>query len=440
MVGMHPLEHAALQARQASLELRRLPAEIRNSFLLRVAATLETHAERIHACNREDVARATQEGVSPALRKRLEYGPSKVAESARGLRALAALTDPLDRVLESRLLDDGLELYRVTVPIGVIAMIFESRPDALVQMAGLCWKSGNAVILKGGREAMGTNRVLFELIQGAAAEAGLPTGWIHLAETRQDVVELLRLDHLVDLVIPRGSNEFVRYIMDHTRIPVLGHADGIVHVYLHQDARPELAVPIVVDSKTQYPAVCNAVETLLIHQASAPRLLPALTEALRDRKVRLLGCPRTRQIVADLEAASDADWDTEYLDLILSIKVVDSLPEAVAHINRHGSHHTDVIVTDDAAAAAEFLETVDSADVFWNASSRFSDGYRYGLGAEVGIATGKLHARGPMGLDGLVTYQWRLIGRGHRVADYAEGRRSFLHRPLPAERYRAHFT
>ena len=328
-----------------------------------------------------------------------------------------------------------------------------------MQISALCLKSGNACLLKGGREALRTNRVLAAIVREAAASAGVPDGWIQLLETRDEVAEMLALDDLVDLVIPRGSNEFVRHIMATSRIPVMGHAAGICHVYVDRDADPAMALAIAEDAKCQYPAVCNACETLLVHADIAPTFLPELAERLAARGVELRGCERTRAILESASAkkdaaavsphlppsargdaaerqggvclpATDADWDAEYLDLVLAIRVVDSLDEAIAHIHRHGSGHTESIVTADAAAAERFLDEVDSADVFWNASTRFADGFRFGLGAEVGISTSKLHARGPVGLDGLLSTKWKLRGHGQTVAPYADGTRAFTHRPL----------
>jgi glutamate-5-semialdehyde dehydrogenase len=294
----------------------------------------------------------------------------------------------------------------------------------------LCLKSGNAVLLKGGSEAARTNRILADTITAAAAKAGLPNGWLGLLETRADVTEMLALDNDIDLIIPRGSNEFVRHIMDNTHIPVLGHADGICHVYIDQAADPQMAVRVSVDSKCQYVAVCNAAETVLVHAGCAPAILPDLQKALEARGVEIRGCQATRQII-DVRPAIEADWATEYLDLIVSIKVVPDLQAAVDHINRYGSGHTDVIVSADRNQAIRFMDAVDSADLFWNASSRFSDGYRFGLGAEVGISTNKIHARGPMGMEGLLLYQWRLMGKGHVVADYSgEKAKPFTHKKL----------
>jgi glutamate-5-semialdehyde dehydrogenase len=338
-------------------------------------------------------------------------------------------------------MDKGLELYKVSCPIGVIGIIFESRPDALVQISTLCLKSGNACLLKGGAEAANTNKILFEIIRDSSVKAGIPENWIQLLQTRADVQEILKLDKFIDLIIPRGSNQFVRYIMDNTNIPVLGHAEGICHVYVDAKANIDTAVRITVDSKTQYAAVCNAVETLLVHKDIAKKFLPAVKTALEAKgvdstgspQVELRGCEKTRKII-NIKRATEKDWSTEYLAEILSIKVVNSIDEAIEHINIYGSHHTDAIVTKNKKAAADFLEFVDSANVFVNASTRFADGYRYGLGAEVGISTNKIHARGPVGLEGLVIYKWKLIGSGQIVADYSgPDAKRFTHKKLKKE-------
>ncbi|HML45312.1 MAG TPA: glutamate-5-semialdehyde dehydrogenase, partial [Clostridia bacterium] len=283
---------------------------------------------------------------------------------------------------------------------------------------------------KGGREALETNRALYDVLNRAALKAGLPQGWAALLETREDVAEMLALDEYIDLMIPRGSNAFVRHIIDNSRIPVMGHADGLCHVYVDQAADLDMALSVVKDSKLQYVAVCNACETLLVHEAAASAFLPRLAQTLENTK--LIGCEKTRAIIP-CEPATEADWDTEYLDRILSIRVVGSLEEAIEHVNAHGSKHTDAIVTGDEAAAAEFLSKVDSAGVFWNCSTRFADGYRYGFGAEVGVATGKIHARGPVGLEGLTIYKYKLLGQGHTVQAFAEGECCFTHRPLNEE-------
>jgi glutamate-5-semialdehyde dehydrogenase len=424
------LGQAARKARAASTRLAAVGGDAKNSALRAIARALRERRSEVEEANRRDVERGTAENLAAPLLKRLRFEGAGIDEAVRGIESLIDLEDPVGRTLAATELDRGLELYKVSCPIGVIGVVFESRPDALVQISSLALKSGNAVLLKGGREAMDTNRVLARIIFEAAAGVGMPDGWLALLATRDDVTAMLAMDDLVDLVIPRGSKEFVRHIMESTRIPVLGHADGICHVYVDRAADPGMAIAITVDSKCQYPAVCNAAETLLIHRAVAAEILPELAGALRERGVELRGCDRTAEIVKVIPA-SEADWRTEYLDLVLSIKVVDSLDEAVDHINRYGSRHTDVIVTTDTARAGAFMDAVDSASVFVNCSSRFADGYRFGLGAEVGIATGKIHARGPVGLEGLVTSKWRLVGSGHVVADYAgNSPRPFTHRPL----------
>ncbi len=429
------LEQSARLAKLSTSFLRTLSADKKKLVLRNIAQDLRRRSKEIEEVNALDLARAEAEGLSNPLLKRLKFSGAKIEESAVGLEALANMAEPVGVVQEARKLDEGLELFRVTVPLGVVAMIFESRPDALVQMAGLCLKSSNAVILKGGREAMETNRFLAGLIQECGRKEGLNSDWLYLAETREDVKTMLTLEKSIDLIIPRGSNDFVKYIMDNTRIPVLGHADGIVHLYLHEDADTTMSVRIAVDSKTQYVAVCNAVETLLIHEAAAQRLLPAVANALRSQNVRLLGCEKSCAILPDLEKATEQDWDTEYLDYTLSIKIVGGLEEAIQHINTHGSGHTETIVTENKETALAFMDRVDSADVFWNTSTRFSDGYKFGLGAEVGIATGKLHARGPMGVQGLLTSQWRLFGHGQTAADYSGGGKTFIHTNLPFDSY-----
>ncbi len=427
---MSTIRERVAEARRAGLILRNLDGETRNRALEAIAVALNERGEEIEAANKRDRERAESSGLAAPLAKRLKFDAGKREQSIVGVRAIAALTDPVGRVLKRRELDEGLELTQQTTPIGVIAMIFESRPDALVQIAGLALKSGNALVLKGGSEAVDSNRILAEVIAEATVAAGAPTGWIQLVETREDVRALLELDDLIDLMIPRGSNEFVRYIMDHTRIPVLGHADGICHMYLDRAADVARCVNLAVDAKTQYVAVCNTIETLLVDAAAAERLLPPVAAALVEQGVELRGCERSRAIVPEMKPATEEDWATEYLDLILSVKVVDDVAAAVDHINRWSSGHTDAIVTEDAATAEAFLNGVDSASVMWNASTRFADGYRYGLGAEVGISTARIHARGPVGVEGLVTYKWVVRGTGQVVADYSSGTRHFTHRDL----------
>ena len=420
---------AAQDAKGASIRLAAASGDLKNSALRAVADAIINNQEVILAANRADLDAAEDDRLAAPLLKRLKFDEKKIADVVAGIESLIALDDPVGTQLTATELDVGLELYKVSCPIGVIGVIFESRPDALVQISTLCLKSGNALLLKGGSEAMHTNRALAEIIARATVEAGIPDGWIQLLETRDDVSDMLALDEQIDLIIPRGSNEFVRHIMQHSNIPVLGHADGICHVYVDQSADLAMAQDIVVDSKCQYVAVCNAAETLLVHEAVAEQLLPTLARALQQKDVELRGCPRTVAIT-QVAAATDADWSTEYLDYILSIRVVSDMDAAIEHINTYGSGHTDAIVTDDADTAKQFMDLVDSGDVFWNCSTRFSDGFRYGLGAEVGISTNKIHARGPVGLEGLLIYKWRLFGKGHVAAPYADGEKSFTHRPL----------
>ena len=428
---MSDAREAARAARQASFALAASASAVRSGALLAVADALMARREEIFAANRLDLDAAA--GLAAPVRKRLRFDEAKLTDVLSGLRALAAMEDPIGREQLRTELADGLVLSRVSCPIGVVGVIFESRPDALVQIAGLCMKSGNAVLLKGGREALHTNAALYAVLKAASEAAGLPAGWAGLLTTREDVGEMLRLDEEIDLIIPRGSNAFVRYIMDNTRIPVLGHSDGVCHLYLHEDADPDMAARVVVDAKTQYPAACNAVETLLVHE-KAGAALAAAAKALHAAGVRIRADAPAQAVLAGAgvpcEAATEADWRTEYLDLTISVRTVASLAEAIAHINRYGSHHTDGILTQDDAAAQRFFALVDSAGVYQNCSTRFADGYRYGFGAEVGIATGKLHARGPMGLERLCSYKYILRGHGDVVADFAGGKRSFTHKKL----------
>jgi len=424
------IQQAARSAREASRRLATLDTETKNRALLDISRALDRNRKAIADANRKDLETAEKERLTPPLLKRLRFDDGKIDEALAGLDSLIGLADPVGATLRSIELDTGLELYKVSCPIGVIGVIFESRPDALVQISSLCLKSGNAALLKGGSEAAQTNRILTETIAEAGSLAGLPEGWVHLLETRADVNRMLQLEDWIDLIVPRGSNAFVQHIMQNTSIAVLGHADGICHVYIDRDADPEMAVKIAVDSKCQYVAVCNAAETLLVHRQIAPAILPSLRTALEEKGVEIRGCDQSRKIIA-VKPAVDEDWSTEYLDLTVAVRVVDSMEAAIGHINRYGSGHTDAIVTADRARGLHFMDSVDSADVFLNCSTRFSDGFRYGLGAEVGISTNKIHARGPVGMEGLTIYKWKLIGDGHRVADYSgPDARRFTHRML----------
>lgn len=420
----------AKSAKNASITFAAVNTETKNHALSEIGKALRQNSKAIVAANQHDLAEAQKNNLAAPLLKRLKFDESKIEQVIAGIESLIKLEDPVGKTLAATELDKGLELYKVTCPIGVIGIVFESRPDALVQISTLCLKSGNAVLLKGGSEAAKTNRILTETISHTGKKAGLPDGWIQLLETREDVAAMLALDEYIDLVIPRGSNEFVRYIMNNTNIPVLGHADGICHVYVDSEADIDMAVKIVVDSKCQYVAVCNAAETLLVDKKIAEKFLPKAQAELDKNGCKLRGCEKTAAII-DVEPASEKDWSTEYLDYIISIKVVDGLDEAITHINKYGSGHTDSIVTANKEKAEKFMSLVDSADVLWNCSTRFSDGYRYGLGAEVGISTNKIHARGPVGLEGLVIYKYKLIGTGQIVAEYSgQHAKKFTHRKL----------
>ncbi|HVJ09412.1 MAG TPA: glutamate-5-semialdehyde dehydrogenase [Acidisarcina sp.] len=426
----------AQAAKQASRSLATLSTERKNDILEQIAVALEQHAAGILAANAEDAARAeplAQRGeMSQALYQRLVLTPEKLRGMIAGVRAVAELPDPAGRILARTLLDEGLVLEKVTCPLGLLAVIFESRPDAITQITALAIKSGNAVILKGGSEVERTMRATLAAIH-SALEGNLPTAAVMGVYGREAVTTLLALDKTIDLIIPRGSNALVQHIQKNTLIPVLGHADGVCHVYIDAAADPDMAIAIAVDSKVQYPAACNAVETLLVHSAIAATLLPRLAASLIDAGVRIRGCQQTQALLAafPVERVSDAEWHTEYSDRIVAIRVVEDLDAALEHIDRYGSHHTDAIVTADAQAAQRFLNEVDSANIYHNCSTRFADGYRYGFGAEVGISTSKLHARGPVGLDGLVTYKYKLSGSGQLVKDYSgTSARRFLHKPL----------
>ena len=405
-----------------------LSEETRNNALEAIAKALNENKAGIFAANEKDMEAAKESSLAQPIINRLKFDQQKLSTCITGIHDLIDLEDPLFRELLKRELDKDLVLTKTTCPIGVIGVIFESRPDALVQIASLCIKSGNCIILKGGSEAALTNKALFDVIYDAAVSAGLPENFAVLIEDRTQIDELLKCHEYVDLLIPRGSNQFVQYIMNNSKIPVMGHADGICHIYVDGAASLEKAVPIIIDSKTQYVAACNTAETLLVHKDIADLLIPLLADTSGDR-IRYR-CEERSMGLIDCEPATDEDFRTEYLDYILSIKVVDDIDEAINHINTYGSHHTDCIITEDKDSAEKFMSLVDSAGVYQNCSTRFADGFRYGFGAEVGISTGKLHARGPVGLDGLVTYKYKLIGDGQIVADYSSGKSEFKFRDL----------
>ena len=400
------------------------PAEMRNRALAEIIKALQANQEEIFRANEQDLAEAAENNVPEAVVKRLKFTPQKLSDAVKGIENLIAMPDKVYETQLVRELDEGLTLVRESCPIGVIGVIFEARPDAMVQIASLCIKSGNCAILKGGSETKHTNKILFSLIAQSAAKSGLPENCLFQAEQRDEISELLSCHESVDLLIPRGSNAFVQYIMDHTKIPVMGHADGICHIYVDKTFDIDKAVPVLIDAKTQYTAACNAVETLLVHKDAVDLLMPRLNQALKEHQIELRA---TADIASRYDSiqATEEDFETEYLDLILSAKTVENIDEAIVHINQYGSHHTDCIITEDREAAEYFMRMVDSAGVYQNCSTRFADGFRYGFGAEVGISTGKLHARGPVGIEGLLTYKYKLYGNGQIVADYASGKKEF---------------
>lgn len=418
------MKEATKRMKQDSSKMAALSGEQRNKALEAVRVALLEKKEEIFLANEEDMKAAEEAGIAPAVMKRLKFDEHKLEDVTAGIQELIKLPDPLSKVQLARQLDEGLELYRVACPIGVIGIIFEARPDALVQISSLCLKSGNCAVLKGGKETARTNKVLFDIIYTAAVQTGVPEGCMLQAELHNEIDELLSCHESVDLLIPRGSNQFVQYIMNHTKIPVMGHADGICHIYVDEEYDEKKAIPVIIDAKTQYTAACNAVETLLINRKIAEKFLPVLYKELTEHKVKVRGTEEVSRIIP-CEIMGEEEFNTEYLDLIVSVKLVENVQEAVAHINRFGSHHTDCIITEKKETAEIFMQLVDSAGVYQNCSTRFADGFRYGFGAEVGISTGKIHARGPVGLEGLVTYKYKLFGQGQIVGDYAEGRSSF---------------
>jgi len=430
----------AKMARAASIKLASATTAEKNNALLRIAEALDTNRKEILAANSKDIALArslVEEGkMSKALIHRLILDDAKIDEMILSVKDVAKLEDPVGKTLSAIELDKGLELFQVSCPIGVIGTIFESRPDVLVQISALCLKTGNAVLLKGGSEARHSNEALFELVAKVASEGnGISEGWIQLLETREDVNEMLRLSEYIDLIVPRGSNQLVKYIQENTSIMVLGHSEGVCHVYVDRDADVEMALDVCYDAKVQYPAVCNAAETVLVDSAIARDFLPQMVERYLKAGVEVRACPKTLEFLegkSELKPASEEDWRTEYNDLIISIKVVDCVDEAIEHINQYGSGHTDAIITENKKTALKFMQFVDSSSVMHNASTRFSDGFRYGKGAEVGISTYKVHARGPVGLEGLVIYKYLVVGKGHTVASYVGAdAKEFTHNRLP---------
>lgn len=427
----------AQRSRVTARALAQLSSERRNEVLMAAAKAIEEGSGKILEANQRD-CRAAEPAVaggsmSSAMLTRLRVTERGIGEMAARVREVARLADPLGRRLAATELDDGLLLYKDSCPLGVISVVFESRPDVVPQVASLALKSGNALILKGGSEAAESNEALVSIWRECLGKfPAVPMDSVSLLQTRADLRELLSLDRDVDLIIPRGSNELVQFVAKNSRIPVLGHGQGICHVYVDRAADIQKALDVAYDAKVQYPAACNAAETLLVHEAIASEFLPPMVSKLKKAGVEIRGCPKTAALVQNEEIipATENDWTTEYSDLILSVKIVADVEEAIDHINCYGSRHTEAIITEDHEAAGRFMNEVDAAGVYQNASTRFADGSRYGFGSELGISTSKLHTRGPMGLEGLTTYKYKLYGDGHTVAEYSKGEKQFKHRPL----------
>ncbi|RWA15057.1 hypothetical protein EKO27_g33 [Xylaria grammica] len=440
-------EDAAREAKSASHILATLPAVARNDALTAIHAALSEAKENILAANARDLEaarRAAESGqLSQSLVSRLDLGKKgKWEDMLKGILDVRELEDPVGQITLRTKLDDGLEMTRVTCPIGVLLIIFEARPEVIANIASLAVKSGNAAILKGGKESTESFIAISKAISAALEKTQVPNNAIQLVTTRDVIPQLLNLDQFIDLVIPRGSNDLVRYIKTNTRIPVLGHADGLCSIFLEQSADPKMAAEVIVDSKTSYPAACNSLETLLVQQSAIKTHLSPVADALITKGV-VLRCDKvTKEFLASvlppessakLEDATDADFNTEFLSLTLAVKAVADIDEAIAHINVHGSKHTDVILTSSSELAEKFMSSVDTAGAYWNASTRFADGMRYGFGTEVGISTNKIHSRGPVGLEGLMIYKYKIRGQGHITTVYGEGegKKRFKHERLP---------
>ena len=427
-----------IRAKSAAIELAALDTSVKDAALKAMAEALDANRGKILSANAKDMASAEEAEkkgeLSYSLVKRLQVTDSKIDGMIDGINDVISLKDPVGETMSALEMDKDLMLYQVRCPIGVIGVIFESRPDVVPQIMSLCLKSGNAIIFKGGAEALNSNEALFDILSEAAYSAGVPQGSFVLLRKREDVNEILSMDEYIDLLIPRGSNQFVKYIQSNTRIPVLGHAAGICHVYVDEYADIDKALKVALDSKIQYPAVCNAVETLLVNSKIASEFLPEMDSLLHENGVEIRADERCIAVMDHAVRADDDDWDTEYNDLIISVKMVDSVKEAIDFINRHGSHHTDAIITENKANMLSFSKLVDSADVMINASTRFADGYRFGKGAEVGISTNKIHSRGPVGMEGLMIYKYILVGNGQVVKDYVgKDAKRFTHRQMDRE-------
>ncbi len=434
---MESVKDKAILAKSGFIILSNAKTRDKNETLENMAKSLDKNRKKILEANKLDILGAKkllQKGeLTDSLVKRLEVTDSKIDEMISGIRDVIKLEDPVGKTISAIELDSGLELYQIAVPIGVIGMVFESRPDVIPQIMSLALKSGNGILLKGGKESLNTNKAIFEILRDSIKNKSIPKEAFQLLERREDVTGMLKLDKYIDLIIPRGSNEFVRFVQSNTKIPVLGHSDGICHAYVDKSYDEKKALDVCFDAKVQYPAVCNAIETLLVHEKSAKKFLPKIGKMYKEAKVEMRCCLTSYEILKDLKVrkAKEKDWSTEYNDLIISIKVVRSIEEALDHINKYGSHHTDAIITSDKKAGEYFLNFVDSSSVMLNASTRFADGFRYGKGAEIGISTGKIHARGPTGMEGMLIYNYKLIGNGHKVSDYVgKNAKPYTHKKL----------
>lgn len=407
-------EDIAKQAKNASLEMAELTTEVKNKALLKIADALEENKSQIFEANKTDLEQA-KDSVSPSVFNRLKLDENKMRDMIQGIRDVVKLEDPIGKTLLARQLDEGLNLYKVSCPIGVIGIIFEARPDVIAQISSLAIKSSNAVILKGGKESINTNKTILGIINSVLDRIKeFPKNALSQVFTHDDVAQMLKCDASIDLIIPRGGNKLVKFIKENTKIPVLGHADGICHIFTDESADFETAKKVIIDAKTQYPSACNAVETLLIHKNFNKK--DELLKELENAEITLVSTPNT--------------WAFEHGDKTLAYKVVTNIDEAINHINTYGSGHTDCIITKNEQNAQKFMQKVDSAGVYQNVSTRFADGFRYGFGAEVGISTNKTHARGPVGLEGLTIYKYKLIGNGHIVKDYVDGTKHFNHKDL----------
>lgn len=428
-MSLNNLEKQIIELREQIVRLSSSSLSVRNEALTLIRNGLVRDKEMIFEANGKDLLAAKESNLPSAIASRLKFDEKKLEASLLGLDMVISQSDPIGDVLEKRLLDDDLILEKVSFPLGVIAMIFESRPDALIQIVSLALKSGNGIILKGGKEANYTNRALIESINKSLEDSVLKSFWVILIESHSDVDTLLTMDGYIDLIIPRGSNAFVSYVMNNSKIPVMGHSDGICSIYVDESADLEKAAVVCYDSKTQYPSACNAVETILINKNVYKEFLPLLKTELDKKDVIIHGDELVCEVI-DCIKATDEDFDTEYLNYEVAIKVVDDVDEAINHIAIHGSHHTDAILTKNEENILKFFNSVDSADVFSNCSTRFADGYRFGLGAEVGISTSKLHARGPVGVKGLMSTKYLLKGNNQIVEDYSSNKKSFKHKEL----------